>query len=201
MKLEHLSINSRADDTILIHSTVVLRSGEQFESSDEAKLGAAYVAGLAAFNGDGSDEVVKSDAEPKRGRGRGKAEEAEPEAEDEPEEKPKRSRRAPAKTEEAEPEEKPTRARRGRGKAEEAEPEADAEPEEKPARARRGRAKPKDGISDEDLTKAASEAAEVVGPKVVKEILETFDVDTVQDIPQADRQEFLDVLTEEVGAD
>lgn len=74
-----------------------------------------------------------------------------------------------------------------------------AEPEpavEEPRRRRRTEEAPKDDrISDADLTKAASQAGEVISPKVVMQILkEDYGVETVNDIPQDKRRGFLDTL-------
>lgn len=49
-------------------------------------------------------------------------------------------------------------------------------------------------IKDSDLAKAASEAASVVGPAVVTEVLEEFNVEKVYELAPEVRQEFLDVL-------
>ena len=61
---------------------------------------------------------------------------------------------------------------------------------------RRGsRAKAADeAITDIDLTKAASEAATLITPKGVKEIMAEFKVESVGDIPHDRRQEFLVAL-------
>ncbi len=83
----------------------------------------------------------------------------------------------------------------GRRARHSAEP-APAPAAEEPRRRRRTEEAPKDDrISDADLTKAASQAGEVISPKVVMQILkEDYGVETVNDIPQDKRRAFLDTL-------
>ena len=60
---------------------------------------------------------------------------------------------------------------------------------------------PSDGdedLTDADMAKAASEAARVLTPKVVMDILQEFGVGVVNDIPQGERQEFVELLKGEV---
>ena len=84
------------------------------------------------------------------------------------------------------------RSRRARGNAEEA---AEA-PAEKPAGRTR---KQSAGVSDEDLAKAASGAAAVIGHEVVMQVLEEdYSVQTVNEIPQKSRKEFLATLRKEM---
>ncbi len=82
---------------------------------------------------------------------------------------------------------------RSRRKSEDAvEPEA-----EKPARRTR---KQSTGISDEDLAKACSEAAEVVGHEVVTQVLEEdYSVSNVNEVPQKSRKEFMATLRKEMA--
>ncbi len=78
----------------------------------------------------------------------------------------------------------------------------DEDEEEAPKRNRRSSRKKKDeGISDSDMLKAASEAAAVITPATVTEILEEFGVSGVADIAQDQRQEFLDMLKSEIEAE
>ena len=89
--------------------------------------------------------------------------------------------------------------KRGRGR-----PPKDEKVEEKaeePApRQRREVASDKGGISDADLQKAASAAAEVLGPDHVKELIEyDLGVASVGEIPQDKRQKFLDWLKDDVA--
>lgn len=68
-----------------------------------------------------------------------------------------------------------------------------------PAPARRRRQQPEQtGISDADLSKAASQAAEIISPETVMEILGEFGVTEVNKIAQELRQEFLDILNSEI---
>tara|TARA_R110000787_G_scaffold97868_3_gene201604 strand:- start:4574 stop:5002 length:429 start_codon:yes stop_codon:yes gene_type:complete len=101
-----------------------------------------------------------------------------------------------------EPEEKPKRRDRPRKEEPVAEtssqdPEAEPVEEEKPTR-RRGRPKTNGAaapdISDADVAKAASQAASRITPKAVTAVLEEFGVGTVNDLDQAQRQEFMDRL-------
>ena len=61
---------------------------------------------------------------------------------------------------------------------------------------RRRRTTPvEEGISDADVTKAASQAAAKITPKIVMDILkEDFGVGSANELPQAKRQAFLDEL-------
>jgi len=106
--------------------------------------------------------------------------------------RPRRSRSAePA--EEAPAEEAPVSRRRRS-----AEPEP-TPPAEEPVRRSRRAAPAEDGISDADLTKAASQAAAKITPKVVMQILkEDYGVTTTNDVPKDKRQEFLDTLKYEM---
>ena len=71
--------------------------------------------------------------------------------------------------------------------------------EEQPVRRSRRAAPAEDGISDADLTKAASQAAAKITPKVVMQILkEDYGVTTTNDVPKDKRQEFLDTLKYEM---
>lgn len=79
----------------------------------------------------------------------------------------------------------------------EASPAQTSPPAEAPASTRRRRGTTEDKpptITDADLTKAASLAAETLGTKVVAEILGEFNVKLTSEIPEAERQEFLDLL-------
>lgn len=51
-----------------------------------------------------------------------------------------------------------------------------------------------DGFTDEDLTKAASEAADTITPAKVKEILDQFGVGFVGELDGDNRAEFIDLL-------
>ena len=127
------------------------------------------------------------------------AEEPEPEPEPEPAQ-PRRRRGAAAEEPKDEPkEEAAPRRRRGAAK-EEPEPEA----EEKPAgRRRRGGGaepeKPK-GPSQDDVAKAASNAAQNLGPKVTAEIISEFSESGKLDgIPAEKRQKFINTIRYELG--
>ena len=113
---------------------------------------------------------------------------------DQPAEKPKRTRR--------------TKAQIAEDKAAE---EAAAAEALKPSR-RRGATTPTE-ITDADVTKAASEAAAALseqddeegnkknGPGIIMQVLEEdFKVSNAGDIPQEDRQKFIDTLEFEVGS-
>ena len=92
-------------------------------------------------------------------------------------------------------EEKPKRGR-GRKAAKEAE-EKPAEAEEKPKRGRgRKAAKPKvsEQTSNAELAKAMSQAAGKVGPEEAMAVLAEFKVERVSEIPQEDREDFLQTL-------
>lgn len=52
----------------------------------------------------------------------------------------------------------------------------------------------KDAIKDRDLTKAASEAALVITPDGVNDIMTSFEVSDLKDIPPEQRRDFLDKL-------
>ncbi len=58
----------------------------------------------------------------------------------------------------------------------------------------------KDEVSDEDLTKSASQAAALLGPPAVMDILDEFAVDEVRDLSQAQRKEFLAKLDDAKAA-
>lgn len=83
------------------------------------------------------------------------------------------------------------------------EPEA-KEPEKKSTSRRKGSAPAKaatkvvqntgDEISDADVAKAASNAAQVLTPAVVKAVLEEYGVGGVQELEQGQRREFIDQL-------
>jgi len=83
-----------------------------------------------------------------------------------------------------------------------------SEPECKPepVRRRRRAVPEEEGITDQDLTKAASQTAEYLsqhdkdGPAEVMELMEEFGVTNVKDIPQAQRQEFLNFLKADIEA-
>lgn len=102
--------------------------------------------------------------------------------------RPRRSRSVENdKAEEAPAEEPVSRRRRS------VEPEPAAE--EQPVRRSRRAAPAEEGISDADLTKAASQAAAKITPKLVMQILkEDYGVTTTNDVPKDKRQEFLDTL-------
>lgn len=59
---------------------------------------------------------------------------------------------------------------------------------------------PSDDITDEDLTKAASQAAQVIGAPAVMEVLEEFAVSKLGDLQGDQRQEFLDRMQAERDA-
>jgi len=131
----------------------------------------------------------------------GPAPEAEPEPEPEPEPaQPRRRRGAAAEEKEESKEEAAPRRRRGAAKEE---PEAEAE--EKPAgRRRRGNGasepeKPK-GPTADDVAKAASNAAQNLGPKVTAEIIGEFsDSGKLDGIPADKRQKFINTIRYELG--
>lgn len=60
----------------------------------------------------------------------------------------------------------------------------------KPASTKKSRSK-KDDVSDEDLTKAASQAAALLGPPAVMDVLDEFAVEEVRDLSQEQRKEFM----------
>ena len=75
-------------------------------------------------------------------------------------------------------------------------------------RRRRGKAAPaeeapaeevSDEISDADVSRAASQAAEVITPQEVTAVLESFGVASVGELDQAQRREFLDTLNERMS--
>jgi hypothetical protein len=110
-----------------------------------------------------------------------------------------RKKRGAAKTEEEAPkaeEEAPKTGRKKRGAAK-------TEEEAPKAVVRNRRTKKADeGITDADLAKAASEAAAAVTPEIVQEIMrDDHGVENVSDIPQEERQKFLDTLVEEMKDD
>ena len=93
-------------------------------------------------------------------------------------------------------EEKPKRGR-GRKAAKEAKPEEEKPAEEKPKRGRgRKVAKPKvsEQTSNAELAKAMSQAAGKVGPEEAMAVLAEFKVERVSEIPQEDREDFLQTL-------
>ena len=125
-----------------------------------------------------------------------------------------RKRRTKPEAEEPEAEsEAPKRSgRKGRGKAKAEEDEEDETPKKSGRRGRKGRGKksePDDnddgggeedsGISDVDLSKASSEAAEDIGPKQVRKVLDTFGCATVAELEDDLRQEFLEALADKVA--
>ncbi len=116
-------------------------------------------------------------------------------ADDEGDENPEPKRRKRRKSSDDEDEAPKKRGRRSK-KADEDEGEDDA-----PKRSRRSGRKKKDDtdISDSDLRKAASEAAEVITPDGVTEMIAEFGADNVKDIPQAQRKEFIEYLNDEVA--
>lgn len=56
------------------------------------------------------------------------------------------------------------------------------------------------GLTDADVAKAASAAAAVLTPKVVKDVLKQFGTASVNDLDQNQRREFVDLLDEKVEA-
>ena len=103
-----------------------------------------------------------------------------------------------------------TKAEMEAARAAEAEVEDEEEAEEeapKPARSRRRRSAAKEeaadeGISDKELTTALSNAANIITPEVVMQILsEDFDTEEASEIPQDKRQEFLDALQYEIDGE
>ena len=70
---------------------------------------------------------------------------------------------------------------------------------EAPAEKPKSRSRKSAGVSDEDLAKAASEAAAVIGHEVVMQVLEEdYSVQTVNEIPQKSRKEFMATLRKEM---
>lgn len=91
--------------------------------------------------------------------------------------------------------------RRARRSAE-PEPTPAAPATEEPRRRRRTEEPKADTITDADLTKAASQAGEQISPKLVMQIIrEDYGVETVNEIPQDKRREFLDTLKFEMSGD
>lgn len=93
--------------------------------------------------------------------------------------------------------------RRARRSAE-PEPAPAAPAEDEAPRRRRRTEEPKAAgtITDADLTKAASQAGEQISPKLVMQIIrEDYGVETVNEIPQDKRREFLDTLKFEMSGD
>jgi|GEM_PF-6431304 hypothetical protein len=143
----------------------------------------------------GEEPAAPTAEEPRRGR-RTRTEEPEaPAAEDPP---TTRRRRAGAdagsssteRASDAGDSAGPRRSRRS------AEPEPAAE---EPRRRRRVEEPKDDRITDADLTKAASQAGEKLTPKLVMRIIkEDYGVETVNEIPQDKRREFLDTLKYEM---
>ena len=91
-------------------------------------------------------------------------------------------------------EEKP---KRGRGRKAAKEAEEKPATEEKPKRGRgRKAAKPKvsEQTSNAELAKAMSQAAGKVGPEEAMAVLAEFKVERVSEIPQEDREDFLQTL-------
>lgn len=103
------------------------------------------------------------------------------------------------------PQSEAKRTRRPRSAAPEAAPPAEEAPAET-TRSRRRPAAPEAPanpvISDAELSKAASHAAVEIpngeGPGIVLAVLEDFGVKTVNDLPQDQRQKFLDDIAEEI---
>lgn len=133
--------------------------------------------------------------EPRRGR-RARTEEAEAPAA----EVPSTGRRRRAGADASSPSTEPASdvgASAGPRRSRRSEPEpAPAPAAEEPRRRRRTEEQPKDDrITDADLAKAASQASEKLTPKLVMQIIkEDFGVETVSEIPQDKRREFLDTL-------
>ncbi len=108
-------------------------------------------------------------------------------AQDEPAPKT-RTRRSKKDATTADPEPK-TRTRRSK-KTEEA---SDTTAEDKPKRTRTRKAKAPEFPTDADLTRAAGILAAAEDPEAVTFVLMEFGVSTVGDIPDTERQEFIDM--------
>lgn len=205
MKLESIAISNMTDGQTRVLVGFVMARGEELEDSDVARLVDLAREGVA-------EKVAEAPAEEPRRRRRGgeEAASANPPSSSEAESSPRRRRRSSAAEDassagtgaEASTEATSTRRTR-RASAESAPsqsaPESASSPSEEPRRRRRAAPveEPK-GISDADLTKACSEAARVLTPKVVQEILGEFGVKMANEIKPDDRREFLDLLDKEV---
>ena len=149
----------------------------------------ATPSGTGPIDFDDPDQPATPAEKKRRGRGAAKKEEEQveetTEEETEEEEKPKRGRGRPKKK--AEDDAKEEKPKRGRGRPKkEPEPEPEPEPEE-------------EGISDEDLMLAVNDAREEIGADVIMEILEEFGVASVDELDQEQREEFIEILENEVN--
>lgn len=201
MKLVHIGVEDvgnvrRISLTVETHKSDVELSANQILSVCQALEGGLGNDGAATRTK--KDETTASTASRSR-RGRGKAKETEtdePSGSNEPS-SGRRSRRGAKQQEPAEAGEgtaKSSRRRRG-GES------AAASSESKVGSTRRSRRTTKEdkGISDADLAKAASEAAAVIGPDVVTQILdEDHGVETVNELPQDQRKKFTATLLKEI---
>lgn len=117
-------------------------------------------------------------------------------------------------------EEKPKTSRRRRGNGEDKE-EPKVKAKKKKAAPKKSSAKPSsrrkgngpaaaatsvgenvgDEITDQDVSKAASAAAQVITPKGVKDVLKEFGVAGVQELDQGQRREFIDNLNGKIEAE
>ncbi len=117
-------------------------------------------------------------------------------------ETPKRTRaRRSTKADDEKPEDDtPKRTRARRSKSDEAPAEED-KPKGRKRSSRKSSKKEDAGISDADMTKGASEAADIITPAIVTEIMTEYGVASVDEIKQSERQEFLDQLQTEIDAE
>lgn len=210
MRIRQVSVSER-DDGVEISVVALLGVGEQITNEGIVNALASFPAvvsrdtappGKAPEPTAEPEETPEQPTEGRRRRRRNPLEpEAAPEAPENPPETPRRRRRAestPENTaeppslaattaassspEEGQREENPPRRRR-RGVATEAATAASVGPSDD------------DKITDADLSKACSDAARVLTPKGVMEVLAKFSVKNVSGLLPGDRRRFLDELS------
>lgn len=175
-----LSVESTNDGRKKVTVSAFMPGNIELDPDDVAMLSDVLAEAASRFEG-GAETVEQPEPEPEPAsprRRRGAAAAEEPEAEPVKEEAAPRRRRGAAKEEpEAEPEKPAGRRRRGGGEAE----------------------APK-GPTQDDVAKAASNAAQSLGPKVTAEIIGEFSESGKLDaIPAVKRQKFINTIRYEMG--
>ncbi|NIV93770.1 hypothetical protein GWN42_13475 [candidate division KSB1 bacterium] len=93
------------------------------------------------------------------------------------------------------PEEKPKK--RGRGRPpKKKDPDEDPEPEEKPKKTRKKKSKKSDAVTLRQLRKAANDYSKENGPDDIEELLEEYEIDSLNDLEESDYAEFLAKIAE-----
>lgn len=194
LQVTQLSVTTAPDGRKFILVGAYMPGNIELDPDDMAVLMDVLNEAASRFDGAAPADEPEPEEEKPAGRRRRSAEPEEKAEEPEPEPASPRRRRA-AKDE---PEEKTEEAPRRRRRAAE-EPEEKAE-----GRRRRRSAEPEEpkGPTADDVAKAASEAAQKLGPKITAEIIGEFsDSGKLDGIPADKRQAFIDEINFELNGD